>query len=45
MIGPVVLGSGTPAFAAGEVPPVKLIDTQTAEGFDNLLIRYAATRR
>jgi hypothetical protein len=28
----------------GGVPSLKLIDTQTAEGSDNLLIRYAATR-
>jgi dihydrofolate reductase len=45
MIGPVVLGGGTPAFAEGEIPPLKLIGTQTAEGSDNLLIRYAATPR
>jgi dihydrofolate reductase len=44
MVGPVVLGGGTPAFAEGEVPPLKLIDALTAEGSDNLLIRYAATR-
>jgi dihydrofolate reductase len=44
LVGPVVLGGGTPAFAEGEVPPLKLIDALTAEGSDNLLIRYAAAR-
>ncbi|TDU86650.1 dihydrofolate reductase [Kribbella voronezhensis] len=41
MVGPVVLGGGTTAFADGDVPPLTLIDTRRSEGSDNLLLRYA----
>jgi hypothetical protein len=41
MIGPVVVGGGTSAFGAGPVPPLRLLSTQTWDGTDNMLVRYA----
>ncbi|WP_307665104.1 sigma-70 family RNA polymerase sigma factor [Streptomyces sp. V1I1] len=41
MIGPVVVGGGTPAFGAGPVPPLRLLSTHTWDGTDNMLVRYA----
>jgi hypothetical protein len=35
-----VLGGGTPAFGAGPVPPLRLLDTRRREGSDNVLLRY-----
>lgn len=40
MLGASVLGGGTPAFAAGKVPPLRLLDTRRRAGSDNLLLRY-----
>lgn len=40
MVGPVVLGGGTPLFETDKVPALRLIDTHSWEGSDNLLIRY-----
>jgi dihydrofolate reductase len=41
MVGPVVLGSGTPAFAGELASPLRLLDTRTFEGTSNLLLAYA----
>ena len=40
MLGPVVLGGGTPAFQDIKAGPLRRIDTRSWEGSDNLLIRY-----
>ena len=40
MLGATVLGGGTPAFGAGPVPPLRLVDSRRREGSDNLLLRY-----
>jgi dihydrofolate reductase len=45
MLGATVLGSGTPAFGAGPVPPLRLLDTRRRDGSDNLLLRYAVVNR
>jgi dihydrofolate reductase len=42
MVGAVVLGGGTPAFAEPPANPLRLIDTRTWEGSSNVLLRYAA---
>jgi dihydrofolate reductase len=41
MVGPVVLGGGTPAFAAAHAGALRLLDTRTWEGSSNILLRYA----
>jgi dihydrofolate reductase len=45
MIGPVVLGAGTPAFE--DEPPVslRLIDARKLDGSQNLLVRYEVGRK
>ena len=45
MVGAAVLGGGTPAFGAGPVPPLRLVDTQLRDGSDNLLVRYEVVGR
>ena len=45
VVGGVVLGSGTPAFAAGTTPQLRLLDARTFDGSDNVVIRYAAAGR
>jgi dihydrofolate reductase len=40
MVGAAVLGGGTPAFGAGPVPPLRLVDTRRRDGSNNLLLRY-----
>jgi dihydrofolate reductase len=40
MLGATVLGGGTPAFGAGPVPPLRLMNTRRRDGSDNLLLRY-----
>jgi dihydrofolate reductase len=45
MVGAAVLGGGTPAFGAGSVPPLRLLDTRRRDGSDNLLVRYEVLRR
>jgi dihydrofolate reductase len=42
MVGAVVVGAGTPAFGNPPAPPLRLLDTRTTEGSDNVLVRYAA---
>ncbi|MET7714228.1 hypothetical protein [Streptomyces sp. NPDC005407] len=41
MIGPVVVGGGTPVFGAGPVPPLRPVSTHTWDGTDDTLVRYA----
>jgi dihydrofolate reductase len=41
MVGPVVLGAGTPAFVRAQPWPFRLIDTRRWEGSSNLLLQYA----
>ena len=43
MVGPVVLGDGTPAFTTPPATRLSLIDTLTFDGSDNVVIRYAAS--
>jgi dihydrofolate reductase len=40
MVGASVLGGGTPAFDAGAVASLRLLDTRRREGSDNVLLRY-----
>jgi len=42
MIGPVVVGAGTPMFDAQPSPSLRLIDTRTWDGSGNVLVRYPA---
>jgi len=44
MVGSVVLGGGTPAFARPPAGALQLIDTRTWQGSSNLLVRYAVRR-
>jgi dihydrofolate reductase len=41
MIGPIVLGAGVPLFDGLPQAPLRLIDTRTWDGSDNVLVRYA----
>jgi dihydrofolate reductase len=45
MIGAAVLGGGTPAFGAGTVASVRLLDTRRRDGSDNVLLRYEVISR
>lgn len=40
LVGPVVLGSGLPAYGPGPVPPLRLIDVRRRGGSDNVLLSY-----
>jgi dihydrofolate reductase len=40
MIGPVVLGAGTPVFGSRPAGPLRLVGTRTWEGSSNVLARY-----
>ena len=40
MVGASVVGGGTPAFGAGTVASLRLLDTRRREGSDNVLLRY-----
>ena len=40
MIGPVVLGEGTPLFEGQSEVSLRLIDTRTWEGSGNVLVQY-----
>ena len=43
MVGPVVLGGGTPAFQDVKTGPLRLLGTRSWEGSGNLLLRYDAS--
>jgi len=45
MVGSVVLGGGTPAFETPPATPLRLLDTRTWDGSDNVLVRYAIAER
>jgi len=45
IVGATVLGGGTPAFGAGPVPPLRLVNTRRQDGSDNLLLRYEVVNR
>ena len=40
MIGPVVLGAGTPVLGSRPAGPLRLVGTRTWEGSGNVLARY-----
>lgn len=40
LVGAAVLGGGTPAFGAGPIPPLRLVNTRRRDGSDNLLLQY-----
>jgi dihydrofolate reductase len=44
MVGPVVLGGGTPVFDGQPKAPLRLLDTRTWDGSDNVLVRYEVRR-
>jgi dihydrofolate reductase len=43
MVGPIVLGGGTPAFGPAQASPLRLLDTRRWDGSSNVLLRYAAS--
>jgi dihydrofolate reductase len=45
MIGPVILGAGTPIFASRPAGSLRLIDTQTWQGSGIALVRYDVQRK
>jgi dihydrofolate reductase len=45
MIGPVVLGAGTPLFDGQPTVPLRLIETRTWDGSGNVLVRYDVRRQ
>jgi dihydrofolate reductase len=45
MVGAAVLGGGTPAFGAGPVPPMRLLNTRRRDGSDNVLLQYKVIGR
>ena len=45
MIGPVVLGAGTPLFDGRPPISLRLIDTRTWDGSGNVLVRYEVSRQ
>ena len=45
MIGPVVLGAGTPLFDGQPAVSLRLIDTRTWDGSGNVLLRYEVPRQ
>ena len=42
MLGSTVVGTDTPAFSGGPVPPLRLVETRRRAGSDNVLLVYAA---
>jgi dihydrofolate reductase len=45
MIGQVILGAGTPIFDGQPAVSLRLIDTRTWDGSDNVLVRYEVRRQ
>ena len=45
LVGPVALASGLPAYGAGPMPPLRLLDVRRREGSDNVLLSYAVHNR
>jgi dihydrofolate reductase len=45
MIGPIVLGAGTPLFDGQPTISLRLIDTRTWDGSGNVLVRYEVRRQ
>ncbi len=45
MMGPVVLGAGTPVFDGQTAVSLRLIDTRTWDGSGNVLVRYKVRRQ
>ena len=45
MMGPVVLGAGTPVFDEKPALTLRLIDTRTWDGSGNVLLRYEVPRQ
>ncbi len=45
MIGPIVLGAGTPIFDGQPAVSLRLIDTRTWDGSGNVLVRYEVRRQ
>jgi dihydrofolate reductase len=44
MLGATVHAGGTPAFAAAQVPPLRLLTTERRDSSNNLLLRYAVEK-
>lgn len=45
MIGPVIVGAGTPVFGGQPAWALRLIDTRTWDGSENVLVRYEVHRQ
>ena len=45
MIGPIVVGAGTPAFDGKPAASLRLIDTRTWDGSGDVLLRYGVRRQ
>ncbi len=45
MIGPVIVGAGTPIFNGQPLASLRRIDTRTWEGSENVLVRYQVGRQ
>jgi hypothetical protein len=43
MIGPALLGAGTPIFEGGSRVPLRLLDARSLEGSELVLVRYDAS--
>lgn len=44
MVGGRIVGRGTPMFGAAPSASLRLLETRTWDGSDNVLLRYAAQR-